>query len=174
MTALIEAFTAVGLGEIHTVTGGSGVLMALGLGSCVGVALYDPGLRAGGMAHVVLPGPLDGRPADSAKFATRAIPELIERLERLGAARARLRCYIAGGAQVLQTGVIKDSFKIGERNIAAVRAELARAGITIDAEDCGGSTGRSFRLVAADGACAVKRLGQSWQPLTWQATAAAA
>ncbi len=155
----------VGLGEIKAATPASAeVLLALGLGSCVGVVLFDPVARAGGMAHVVLPEPPEGT-AVSPKFATHAVPLLLERVLALGAERRRLVCAIAGGAQVLAVGTVHDSFRIGERNVAAVRAALHRLGIAPRAADCGGTTGRSLRLSLSDGRVAVKRLGEDWREL---------
>jgi len=141
------------------------VLMALGLGSCVGIALYDPLGRVGGMAHVVLPYPPEGGTDCSPRFAAGAVRLVLEQVLVLGADRRRLECAIAGGAQVLNVGPKRDTFRIGERNVAAVLDELKRAGIRPRAADCGGSTGRSLRLTIDDGRVAVKRLGQDWRDL---------
>jgi chemotaxis protein CheD len=165
MTASVERLISVGLGEIHTAVGDDGVLMALGLGSCIGVAVYDPKTRVGGMAHVVLPAPLDPNAPRTAKFATVAVPELLKRVVSLGADTRRLVCKLAGGAQVLNTGAMRDNFRIGERNYEAVTSALREAGIRVHASDCGGNGGRSFRLTVADGRTTVKRLGQDWQEL---------
>ncbi len=165
ITTAVEQIVSVGLGEIHVASEAGMVLMALGLGSCVGVAVYDPQARVGGMAHVVLPAPLDPAAPISAKFATVAVPELLERVERLGAERQRLVCKIAGGAQVLQTAASRHNFRIGERNIEAVNAALAEVGVLPSAQDCGGKTGRSLQLAIHSGRVAVKRLGRDWEPL---------
>ncbi len=160
-----EQIVSVGLGEIQVAAEAGTVLMALGLGSCIGIAVYDPQVRVGGMAHVVLPEPLDPAAPASAKFATVAVPELLARVEALGAERRRLICKIAGGAQVLQTAASRHNFRIGERNIEAVNAALAAAGLAPCAQDCGGKTGRSVQLNVLDGRVAVKRLGRDWEPL---------
>ena len=160
-----QRIVSVGLGEIHTGAGAGVVLMALGLGSCIGVAVFDPQARVGGMAHVVLPEPLDAAAPASAKFATVAVPELLARVEGLGADRRRLVCKIAGGAQVLQAAAVRHNFRIGERNLEAVTAALAAIGLRPSAQDCGGTTGRSFQLAIESGRMAVKRLGRDWEPL---------
>jgi chemotaxis protein CheD len=139
--------------------------MALGLGSCVAVALYDPVARVGGMAHVVLPEPPETENAPTAKFAGVAVSTVLEQVLARGAQRHRLVCKIAGGAQVLATGAMRDSFRIGERNTAAVQAALKRLGIRPAAVDCGGTAGRSFRLTVSDGRVAVKRSGANWVDL---------
>ena len=164
MAVAVDHFIPVGLGDVRFGRDDA-VLMALGLGSCVGVALYDPVLRIGGMAHVVLPAPLDGVATTSGKFATAAIPQLLDGVLRIGAERRRLVCKIAGGAQVLAMGARGDSFKIGERNIAAVNAALTAAGLRPLNADTGGTMGRSFRLTIATSAVAVKRLGEDWRDM---------
>jgi len=155
----------VGLGEIHVSREPGAVLMALGLGSCIGVALWDPQERIGGMAHVVLPAPLDEQGAKSAKFATVAVPTLLDQVVRLGAVRRRLICKIVGGAEVLAMSAARHNFRIGERNFEAVHAALKQEGIKVRAEDCGGKTGRSFQLAVIDGRMTVKRLGRDWTEL---------
>jgi chemotaxis protein CheD len=114
---------------------------------------------------VVLPEPLDAAGGVSAKFATIAVPRLIDEVLARGGQRRRLACKIAGGAQVLATSSQRHSFRIGERNIEAVKATLKQAGLTPLAEDCGGGTGRSFRLVVGESRVAVKRLGKDWQEM---------
>jgi chemotaxis protein CheD len=165
MTTAVEQMVTVGLGELKWATEADVVLMALGLGSCVGVALYDPKARVGAMVHVVLPAPLDTSGAASAKFATSAIPLLLDTIQSLGGERHRLVCKLAGGAQVLTTAAMKDNFRIGERNQQAVLDALQKAGLRPHAVECGGTTGRSFRLRMCDGSVAVKRLGQDWQAM---------
>ncbi len=164
MTTALEQMLTVGLGEIKAVAG-TGVLMALGLGSCIGIAVWDPQTRISGMAHVVLPAPPDSNPVGGPKFATQAVPMLLDKVAALGANRTRLVCKIAGGAQVLQTSAMRDSFRIGERNREAVLAALRAAGVRVQSEDCGGNVGRSFRLTAEDGRMSVKRLGADWKDL---------
>lgn len=164
-TSVGGQIATVGLGELKTSTGADTVLMALGLGSCVGIALFDPKAQVGGMAHVVLPEPLDNAQAKSPKFAAGAVSALLEQVTRLGGEKHRLVCKIAGGAQVLATGKTGDNFRIGERNVEAVHKALASAGIHVQAADTGGTTGRSFRLTVHDGKVSVKRLGQDWKDL---------
>jgi len=63
----------------------SDVLVAMGLGSCIGVALLDRASPVAGLAHVVLPEGRSGT-AVPAKFADTAVPELIRQVSALGAA----------------------------------------------------------------------------------------
>lgn len=134
----------VGVGEIAVAEHPS-KLVTQALGSCVGVALWDPLRRTGGMAHVMLPSPgstaADGH-AD--RFATVAIPRLVSLLEAAGAQRRRLVAKVAGGAAMFGSDTALAS--IGDRNVTEVRAELRAAGIPIRAEDTGGRHARTIEL----------------------------
>ncbi|MFN8557079.1 MAG: chemotaxis protein CheD [Dehalococcoidia bacterium] len=164
MTTMVQSLLSVGLGEIKTATQPGMVLTALGLGSCIGVAFYDPVARVGGMAHVVLPAPADTAAEASPKFATVAVPALLQQMLTAGAERRRLVCTIAGGAQVLASVAMRDSFRIGERNIQAVLEALHRSA-SGRAPRTGGTTGRSLGLALPDGRVSVKKLGQDWKDL---------
>jgi chemotaxis protein CheD len=165
MTTLSDVVIPVGLGELRVAAGEAAVLLALGLGSCVGVALWDASNQVGGMAHVVLPAPPNETIAASNKFASNAVPELVRAVLARGAKKSSLRCVIAGGADVLSAGTLKNLFNIGERNTAAVLAALALEGLRPHQQDCGGKTGRSFRLTLPEGRAAVRRLGSDWQEM---------
>jgi chemotaxis protein CheD len=121
------------------------VLITRALGSCVGATLWDPRLRIGGMAHVMLPaspaGGFSGRPH---RFADIAIPELVEQLVSLGAVRRRLVAKIAGGSAMFKGDSGIDS--IGGRNVAAVLEQLAGCGLRVSAADTGGSHARTIEL----------------------------
>lgn len=118
-------------------------LVAIGLGSCIGLAIADREAGVAGLAHVVLP-EATGECEPAAKFADLAVPHLIGRLEQAGAARERMRAVIVGGARMFAVGV---SLDIGARNAEAVREALDSASIQIHAEEVGGSRGRTVRIV---------------------------
>ena len=126
-------------------------IVTYSLGSCIGVCLYDPVARIGGMLHCQLPtSSMDAERAVSnpAMFADSGLDYLLRLLESRGAGKRRLRVTLAGGARVLDTGNV---FDIGRRNDAAIRKALWRHGLFIDAEDCGGTTPRTIYLAIADG-----------------------
>ncbi len=140
---------------------GDGVLVTLGLGSCVAIMLHDPGVPAGAMAHVLLPSRSLARDhSNPAKFPETAVPLLVERLRALGATPGRLVAKLAGGAsmfsQLLQPGTIQ----MGERNVVASRAALRAAGIPVVREAVGGTVGRTVRFDVASGAVDVRSVGQ--------------
>lgn len=138
------------------------LLVSIGLGSCIGLALVDRRSAFAGLAHIILP---ESASAGSApgKFADLAVPALLDRLSALGAATSRLDAVLAGGAQMFALG--SGGMDIGTRNEAATRAALGRAGIRVAAAATGGSRGRTVRVRVADGLVTVKEAGGREEPL---------
>ena len=129
-----------------------GRLSVLGLGSCVAVVLYDAEARVGGLAHVLLPEPVAPVTAESrGRFASTAVPELLDELEAVGAKRERLQARLVGGASMFEELMGKGRPQIGERNVVAARRALRQSGVRIASEDVGGGRGRSIELDLADG-----------------------
>jgi chemotaxis protein CheD len=132
-------------------------LVALGLGSCIGLALHDPVKRIVGLAHIVLPSAGstrgDGGPA---RFADHAVPRLIADMKRLGAAPHRLEAILAGGAKMFQLG---DNLDIGRRNAEATIAALEAESIPVRATATGGGAGRTMRISVGGGRVTVKDAG---------------
>ncbi len=138
-----------------------GVLSVLGLGSCVAVVLYDENARVGGLAHVLLPDPAFSSNSHKCwRFATTAIPQLVEDLVAAGASRERIEARIVGGACMFQDLMPNNGPHIGERNIVAARTALSQDGITIVAEEVGGDFGRSIDFRLADGRVRVSSHGR--------------
>ena len=138
-------------------------ITTLGLGSCVGVTLYDEKRRIGGMVHVMLPSTelARGENFNRSKFADSAIPDLLKKLVSLGADHRRLKAKLAGGAQMFSLGGTGESLlKIGARNVEACRKALTELSIPILAEDTGGSWGRTVELFAETGLLEVRAIGK--------------
>jgi len=135
------------------------ILTTLGLGSCVGVTLYDKAKKIGGMAHVMLPTYKGFEGQNIAKFADSAIIELINQLSRAGVPRNAVVAKIAGGAHMFGRTQNNDMLKIGERNAAACTAILKQLGIPIVANDTGGSRGRTIELNMENGALKIRSVG---------------
>jgi chemotaxis protein CheD len=133
------------------------VLVALGLGSCIGVAVLDRASLAAGLAHVVLPESRPGTPSPG-KFADTAVPELLRRVTGLGASAPRLHAVLVGGAQMFSTGA-SGALDIGRRNEQAVTAALAAAGIPITTTLTGGNAGRTLRVHIGTGLVTCKQAG---------------
>jgi chemotaxis protein CheD len=121
-------------------------LVAIGLGSCIGLALADAEAGVGGLAHVVLPESA-GKPGPTGKFADLAVPDLIATMVSAGAMKRRLQAVLIGGARMFTVGA---SLDIGARNTEAVREALGREGIKIHAEEVGGNRGRTARVIIGD------------------------
>ncbi|WP_153726603.1 chemotaxis protein CheD [Heliorestis convoluta] len=127
-------------------------LMTSGLGSCIGICLYDGTARVGGLAHIMLPASTQARSSDNkAKFADTAIPFLIDEMRRLGAVKSRLVAKIAGGAQMFAFPGSSDVMRIGERNAEAVIIHLRRENIPLLAKETGGNYGRTIELDTSTG-----------------------
>ncbi|MGH7529980.1 MAG: chemotaxis protein CheD [Gemmatimonadales bacterium] len=139
---------------------GDGVLITLGLGSCVAIMLHDRGARAGAMAHVLLPSrSLVHDATNPAKFPDTAVPLLVERLRVLGAERQRLVAKLAGGASMFSQLLAPGAMQMGERNVVAARDALRAAAIPIVGEAVGGERGRTVRFHVADGRVEIRSVG---------------
>ena len=119
-----------------------------GLGSCVGVILYDESKQIAGLIHVMLPDSNFGHTdvVNVAKFADTGIKALIDLLKLEGVHAFKLKAKIAGGAQMFKFTSDKDSMRIGPRNVEAVKAELRKNSIPLVAEDTGGNSGRTIEF----------------------------
>lgn len=132
-----------------------GLLTTSGLGSCLGIVIYDPERGVSGLVHPML-ARRDGdgtRPPE--RFVDSGIDRLVEELLAAGAEESALRAKITGGAAVVDFG--NDEESIGDRNVAAARETLADRGIEIVGEEVGGSFGRTVHVDAETGTVTVKR-----------------
>lgn len=134
------------------VTQAEGVLATVGLGSCVAILLYDTEVAVAGMAHVLLPAPhreFDGQ--EPAKYATTAVPYLLQQMAVRGASRFRVTARLVGGASMFGGARTSSLAAAGERNLLAARDALDWAGVPVTGEEVGRGYGRSVRLYATDG-----------------------
>jgi chemotaxis protein CheD len=136
---------AVRMGEIAVSSNPGDVLMSIGLGSCIGLALVDQRRGIAGLAHVMLPEALAGG-GPVGKFADLAVPELVRQTTALGTSKNMLKAILVGGAQMFALGS-SAAMDIGVRNDAAVRAALAAERIPVLAAEVGGSKGRTIRVI---------------------------
>ncbi len=149
---------AVGIGELRTAGSGS-VLAAVGLGSCVAVAIRDRSRKVGSLSHVMLPLQSDGRrrpDENMRKYADVAVPEAVRALEGLGCRRCDLEAKIAGGASIFELGRTTEGGDIGARNVEAVVRSLALAGVPLLGSDVGGREGRTVEFTVDTGELAVR------------------
>lgn len=151
----------VGMADLNVCNSPDG-LTTLGLGSCVGIALRDPVLKVGGLAHIMLPDStaIRGGSSNIPKFADTGIEELVRRMEALGAKRNRLTAKLAGGATMFATQSKSDLVKIGERNVLASKQKLAELKIPILAEDTGKNYGRTVIFYPETGEYIIRAVGR--------------
>lgn len=136
-------------------------ITTIGLGSCVGIVLYDSNSKTSGMVHVMLPDSTKIRNNENpAKFADTGIDVLIQKLISIGANRNRLIAKIAGGAQMFAFTSNNEMLRIGERNIEASKLKLQMLGIRIIAEDTGLNYGRTIEFYPETGELYVKSVGK--------------
>ena len=132
-------------------------LTTLGLGSCVGIVLYDRVRRIGGLSHILLPkAPAEGTSVQKAKYADTAIDELISRLAANGAAPHMLTAKLAGGASMFFANNGSDIMQVGKRNVDMCREVLKLRCISILAEDTGGNVGRTIVFDCDTGALLIR------------------
>lgn len=149
----------VGMADLN-VAHTTGVLKTTGLGSCVGLTLYDPHSKIAGMAHVMLPTSDIAREAkfNVAKYADTAIPELIERMTKLGASVTRLKAKMAGGAQMFAFSSGQDTMRIGPRNVESCKQMLLTYKIPLIGEDTGANYGRTIEFNAETGILVIRSI----------------
>ncbi|ROR30791.1 chemotaxis protein CheD [Mobilisporobacter senegalensis] len=136
-------------------------LTTLGLGSCVGIVLYDPITKVAGLAHIMLPDSTKIKNNNNkAKFADTGIETLIEEMKKKGANRNSLVAKIAGGAQMFAFSSNSDMLRVGERNVEATKQKLNDLQIRILAEDTGKNYGRTIEFYTETGELLIKSVGK--------------
>ena len=134
-------------------------LISYGLGSCIGISLYDPQTKIGGLLHIMLPDSNQSRANENrAKFADTGIPDMLEELIRMGAAKSRLVAKLAGGSQMFAFANASDIMRVGLRNASASKEILKKLSIPIVGEDTGGSYGRKVQIELSSGVYKVKTI----------------
>lgn len=154
----------IGMAELAVVKAPQHVA-TLGLGSCIGIVLYDKINKIGGMVHVVLPD--SGKRPDvvRAKFADTGVDELLDQMLKAGANRRALIAKLAGGAHMFGGLGKSDALKVGDRNAFNSKMAVLRLRIPIIAEDMGGSYGRTIELDTENGSLMVKTVGKGIKAL---------
>ena len=129
------------------------------LGSCVGICIYDPVIKVGGLSHIMLP-TSKKPPSNFKKYADTAIPFMVDEMIKLGCDKSRLVVKLAGGATMFkytETTLVGD---IGQNNILSVKEVLAGFNIPILSEDVGGDRGRTIDFYLESGDLKIKIIGE--------------
>lgn len=164
---MVGAQHLVGMAELYAVKG-TAKYTCLGLGSCIGLALWDASVDVSGMIHIMLPEKFPNKPIDKiGKFADTGIPELIQQMEALGASKRRLVAAYAGGAQVFKFGssTAGSKLEVGARNALATKEILGQLGIRVIGQDVGGTLGRTVTYDTATGEIRVRTVTGGEQSL---------
>jgi chemotaxis protein CheD len=134
-------------------------IITIGLGSCIGITLFDSTSRIGGLAHIMLP---DSRQFTNAsnpgKFADLALPLLLETMKSMGARSSSITARIGGGASMFKFSDKSLIMDIGNRNITSVKKVLSDLSIQIKGEDTGGDQGRTMILDTGTGKTYIKTI----------------
>lgn len=150
----------VGMADLKTCKSPDGVT-TLGLGSCVGIAIRDPGTKIGGLAHIMLPDSTAMKNnSNIPKFADTGIEELVKQIVAIGGKRPKLVAKIAGGAQMFSFQNKSDMVRVGERNVEAVKKKLSELKIPILAEDTGKDFGRTVIFYPETGDFIIRAVGK--------------
>ena len=122
-------------------------LVAIALGSCVGIVLHDRQARIGALAHVLLPSQAMSRERDRpGRFPQTAVPTMLERMVARGASVAAISARLVGGASMFTSLTPPGTIQVGDRNVVAAREALHRHGIRLVGEAVGGDFGRTAEL----------------------------
>lgn len=136
------------------------VLITYSLGSCIGIAIYDPVVKVGGLLHFMLPESsldLEKAKKNPYMFADSGIPRLFKSAYALGAKKQRMKVIVVGGSQILDQ---KGFFNIGKRNNMAARKMLHKNNVIISYNNVGGNSNRTVKLAINDGSLGLKISGQ--------------
>ncbi|RPH94860.1 chemotaxis protein CheD [candidate division KSB1 bacterium] len=153
MTAqiLTERRLVVGVADMKMTNRESDVIVTHALGSCIGIAIYDPTAMVGGILHFMLPD-ASANPQRAAEspwmFGSTAIPAFFKKAYELGATKPRLIVKVAGGAQFLDD---KEFFAIGKRNHTMMRKIFWQNGVLTKTEHVGGTVSRTLFLEMSSG-----------------------
>jgi len=160
LAGLFEQKVVVGIADLAVSNNQTLTLATYSLGSCIGVSIYDPVARVGGLLHVMLPESkidLDKAQRQPAMFMDTGIPSLFRAAYQLKAEKYRVQICVAGGAQVMDSSGF---FSIGKRNYETLKGILNEHGLKVSAEQVGGMVSRSMYLNLATGEVKLKVSGQ--------------
>ncbi len=159
---IVDHITKVGMADLKVVLGKDEILKTTGLGSCVGVILFDRVAMVAGMAHVMLPNSSIARDGvvNLSKYADTSIPDMLDKMYKLGANKGRLIAKLAGGAQMFAFSGTSDTMRIGPRNVETCKEILSTLQIPLHAEDTGANYGRTIEFHSSTGMLLIRSVQQ--------------
>ncbi len=135
-----------------------GLLITYALGSCIGITLYDPAIKLGGLLHIMLPTADHTRVDNIYKFADSGIQEMLRKMQAFGGVKSRYICKIAGGAKMFE--MQGNLGNIGQRNSESVQNVLRQEQIRIVRQDIGANYARTMSLDVETGVVKVRSFGR--------------
>ena len=149
----------IGPGNIYVSEDPLDMLVAYGIGSCLGVGMIDPKRHIGGMAHAVLPGSMNGTISNSLNFVDYSIYSLFRKMASLGSKPKDMTVCLVGGADMLLTQNKVDHFDHGTKNVQSAYHALSKLDLPVYAQEIGGNVGRTFRIYINDGRMTCRVIG---------------
>ncbi len=150
----------IGVADIAITNDPNATLVTYALGSCIGVTIYDPIAKIGGMLHFMLPlskvNP-DKAAKRPAMFADTGIPLLFRSAYELGAQKERMIVCAAGGAEILNDD---GHFRVGSRNRTMLRKLFWKNNILLSADETGGNISRTLVMPLSDGTVSIRNRGK--------------
>jgi chemotaxis protein CheD len=139
------------------------LLITYSLGSCLGLVVYDPVAKLGGLLHAMLP-VSSLNPAKAHRnpfmFVDTGISALFQALFDLGVPKNRMIIKAAGCG----TPLGKDEmFKIGARNYIIMRKFLSKNNLALRSEDIGGTLSRTVHFDISLGQTIISSKGKKWE-----------
>ena len=156
---MLEKDLKVGIGDMKFTRGG-GTIITYALGSCIGITLYDPAIKLGGLLHIMLPSRSDPNDPKIYKYADSGIREMVRKLSAFGMVKSRTVVKIAGGAKMFDIKGNTDFGNIGQRNAAMVKKILMEERMRITSEDTGGAYARTMLLNVDNGDVVIRTVGR--------------
>lgn len=135
----------------YKLTSSQAILVTYGLGSCLGISIFDSEKEIAGLIHIKRPSRTDANQTNSAAFADSGIELLVEQMENEGASTGEMKAKVAGGSDICGFTFSEDGSSIGERNIKQAEETLADCGIPVVNRDVGGEHSRTLRLDGGSG-----------------------
>lgn len=137
-----------------------GSLITYALGSCVGIALYDPTIKLGALIHIMLPTAANMDQTNLFKYGDLGITETLRKMHAFGASNNRLTAKIAGGAKMFEMHGNNGFGNIGLRNVESVKSTLRAHNIRLIAEDTGANYARTMTFDVDSGRVSVRTYGR--------------
>lgn len=139
------------------------ILVTHSLGSCLGLVVFDPSARVGGLIHCLLPvarEAREGRRSNPCMYVNTGVPHMIKAMYAKGAKRERLIIKAAGCGRMIN---VSNTFDTGAANLAALNKLLGLNGLHLSGSDVGGSIPRTVRLYMDTGRVVVSSCGKNWE-----------